>query len=1058
MKKGFFRFPAIYKETVIFTAEGDLWSCSIKGGTARRLTSHPGSETNAKISPDGKMIAFTGTYEGETEIFVMPIEGGLPERLTYDSVVSQVVGWTKNGKLIYKSTHRSTLPETRLYTIDPKTKIEEPIPLHQASDGSYDDKDKNLYFVRLPNQGSHTKRYKGGYIEQIWKFDGKNEAVNLTGDFDGTSRNPMYYDGRVYFLTDRDGTMNIWSMDTDGKDLKQHTKYKDFEVRTADLHDGKIAYMVAGEIQIHDIKANTCEKLDITLISDFDQTREKWINNPLSFLEDVDFSANGDKLLMTSRGRVFSIPTQKGRLIQATPNEVARYKHASFMPDGESFISLADKTKEFELHTVKFGKKLSEKQITKNSSVINLTPHPSPDGKFVVYGDKDCAVNLVDLKTGKKKQIAKSEYDEVNNFAWSPDSKFIAFEMITLQNTMMQIYIYDCKNNDLFAVTTPRYNSFNPVWSKDGKWLYFISNRNFNSLVESPWGERQPEPYFHKPGKLYLIDLIGKQRSPFLEADEYLANQDDSKKEKDSKDEKKVTVKINKKGIESRLWEVPLPADKFISLSVAKDRIFYLAENVVGENQQYDLKMVKIDNQKALKPVDLAKDISDYKLAACADKLLIQKGIDFFVIDSNAEKIEKWDEFKVDLSKWRFSVDPVKEWKQLFIDAWRMERDYFYDKNMHGANYDKLLKLHLPLVDKITDRDELNELIAMIVGELSALHTFVRGGDTRFGNEHIRIGYLGAAITRTKKDWVISHIYQSDPDLPQLMAPLFRPDLDIKEGDVITAIDGIKLSETVAPNSVLRGKVGVQVLLTTKRGKVEKEHIVKTISPEEDASLRYSEWEYLNRLKVEKASKNKIGYVHLRAMGNENYTEWTHNFYPIFDRQGLIIDVRNNRGGNIDSWILEKLMRKAWFYWQTRDRKPFWNMQYAFRGHIVLLCNEKTASDGEAFTEGFKRLGLGKVIGRRTWGGEIWLSYNNLLADRGIASSAQMGVYDENGEWLIEGWGAEPDIEVDNLPVETFKGKDRQLEYAIDYLEKLIKEDPREIPKHPEFPNLRPKK
>lgn len=392
----------------------------------------------------------------------------------------------------------------------------------------------------------------------------------------------------------------------------------------------------------------------------------------------------------------------------------------------------------------------------------------------------------------------------------------------------------------------------------------------------------------------------------------------------------------------------------------------------------------------------------------------------------------------------------------MFVDAWRLERDFFYDRKMHGTDWPGLLAKHLPLVDRISDREELDDLISQLVGELSSLHIFVVGGDKRAGQDQLSVGSLGASLARDEKDggYRVEHIFRTDPDAPDRAAPLARPDVNVSEGDIIEAINGTPVLSVPDPASLLENQADRQVLLRIKsKSKGEVEKVVKPISPGADADLRYDEWEYTRRLRVDTLGGGQIGYVHLRAMGGGNYSEWATNFYPVYNRQALIIDVRNNRGGNIDSWILEKLLRKAWFYWQPRTGKPFANMQYAFRGYMVVLCNEFTASDGEAFTEGFRRLGLGKVLGTRTWGGEVWLSFDNSLVDKGIASAAETGVYGPEGQWLIEGKGVVPDIVVDNLPHATFEGRDAQLDAAVNYLLDQIKANPVTIPPAPPYPD-----
>ncbi len=408
------------------------------------------------------------------------------------------------------------------------------------------------------------------------------------------------------------------------------------------------------------------------------------------------------------------------------------------------------------------------------------------------------------------------------------------------------------------------------------------------------------------------------------------------------------------------------------------------------------------------------------------------------------------------MARWTILTNPRAEFRGMFLDAWRLERDYFYDRNMHGVNWTEVRDRYMPLVDRVADREELNDLLAQMVGELSALHIFVVGGDAREPGDHVDIATFGARLRRDEKAGgdVVEHIYLHDPDLPDQAPPFARPDSLVHEGEIIQSIDGTDVLSVSDERVLLRGKAGRKVLLQVKStaGQV-REVLVTPVSERDERNLRYAEWEYSRRRKVEADSQNHIGYVHLRAMGSDDIAEWARDFYPVFDRQGLIIDVRHNNGGNIDSWILAKLLRRAWFYWQPRIGNPTWNMQYAFRGHIVVLCDQDTASDGEAFSEGIRRLNLGKIIGMRTWGGEVWLSFSNFLADQGIASAAEIGVYGPDGKWLIEGHGVDPDVVVDNLPHATFAGSDAQLDTAIKYLQEEIQKDPRPVPPPPPYPN-----
>ncbi len=1058
---GYYRFPTVYDSIIVFTAEGDLWTVSINGGTAHRLTTDHGVEAHAAFSPDGKTLAFSGQYEGPTEVYVMPMQGGIPRRLTFEGHRATVVGWTPDGKVLYSTTRYSTLPDVQLVTVDVKTRQKERVPLAQASEGVFDAQGKTLFFTRLPFQGSHTKRYKGGTAQNIWRYTyGDSEAIPLTTDYPGTSKNPMLWNGRVYFISDRDGTMNIWSMKEDGTDLKQHTFHKGLDMGSASLSKGRIVYQLLADLYVYDIASGKDRKLDIRLTSDFDQMHEKWVKKPMKYLTAAHISPDGISVALTARGQVFVVPAEKGRLVRVTRQNGVRFRQARFMPDGRHLLVLSDESGEFEFHLLPANGIGKDEALTHDADVLRYQGVPAPDGKKFAFTDKNYRLWIYDFKTRKAKVIATSDRDNFYNLAWSPDSRYLAYTAIA-DNLFSQIKIYDSQAGIIRTLTDDRVNSYRPVWSADGKWLYFLSQRNLHTVVPSPWGDYQPEPFLDKVTKIYMVALQPGLRSPFLADDELTRAQKQEngdkaeEKKKERKGKNKVQVKIDFKGIQERVIPVPVPAANYSDLAANKGYLFW-TEFESGARSKRILKALKIQN-KDIQAKKLLDNVRRFELSANGEKLLVRRNDDFYVIPANDAPPSKLDKHKVSLKGWTYALQPQKEWRQMLIDAWRMERDYFYDPHLHGLNYKAVLHKYLPYVDRVTDRDELNDLIGQMVSELSALHTFVVGGDVRRSDVKIDQGFLGAVLKRdpAQKGYRIVHIYRSDPNFPERLSPLAKPEVRIPEGDVIRAINGVATLSVDDIALLLKNQAGKQVLLTlySPRQKKTYEKIVKPMNARQESNLRYSEWEYTRRLLVEKEGKGALGYVHLRAMGGGDYREWLENFYPVFNRQGLIIDVRHNRGGNIDSWILEKLLRKIWFYWKPRVGKPTWNMQYAFPGYMVVLCDQFTASDGEAFSEGFRRLGLGKVIGMRTWGGEIWLSFSNRLVDMGIASAAETGVYGPEGKWLIEGHGVDPDIVVDNLPHATFLGKDAQLEAAIRYLTKKIKEKPVVIPPPPPYPN-----
>lgn len=1043
--EGFYRYPDVHENTVVFSAEGDLWKVSLNGGLAQRLTTHQEEERFPKISPDGKTIAYSASYEGPTEIYTIPINGGIPSRWTYESDYSMMNCWTPDGNVVYDTRAFSTLPDRQLVSIDLNTKTKERIPLSQASEATFDSTGNTVYFVRPADHRNVTKRYKGGTARQIWKYTKDSlEAVKITTDYVGESHHPMWYANRVYFISDRDGIMNIWSMNENGQDLKQHTTHDHLDVREADISNGNIVYRHGADLWHYNINNDSQKKIEISLASDFDQLRERWVENPSQYITSVNPDFKGERVVITARGRVFVAPVNSGRFIEFTDKKDVRYRDARFSSDGKTIFALSDETGEFEFVQLPSNGIGKSNTITSDGEVLRYEGIPSPDGKWLAYDDLERDLYILNITTGKTKKISSND-EGIGAFSWSPDSKWVAFTQRAF-NTMAQIHLYNIESSDSFPITTDRANSLTPKWSPDGKFIYFISDRSFTTIVGSPWGPRQPEPYFDAQEKLYHIALRKGTRSPFKPNDELNQNNKGGDKSDDE-----VTVIIDKDGILERIEEIPIKAGNYRGLAVTNKAIYTLV-STTGINSTTSLGVVKISSEDP-KLKTIVDGVGSFQLTGNGKKLLIRKGRNLYMPDAGTGKISDLNSSKIDLSGWRFAITPKEDWKQIYTDAWRMERDYFYDKNMHGVDWEAMYKKYLPLLDRVTTRDELSDVIGEYVGELSVLHTSVRGGDLRNDAMSIAVANLGARFIRDTKNggYKIDYIYKSDPDYPNIKSPLDDPYLDIKEGDIITSINGKPALSGLDIGELIRNQVGKQVLLEVKRGNNSKNIIVKPIG--NSYGLRYSDWEYSRRLAVDNASDNQIGYVHLRAMGSNDLNQWYREFYPVFDRPGLIIDVRHNRGGNIESFILEKLLRKAWMYWKSRSGKPYWNMQYAFRGHIVVLVDENTASDGEAFADGFKRLDLGTAIGKRTWGGEVWLSSANRLTDNGIARAPMMGVYSEDGEWLIEGHGFVPDIEVDNLPHATFKGKDAQLEAALEFLRRKISEDPRTVPNPPPYPD-----
>jgi tricorn protease len=1082
--RGYYRSPALTDDSVIFTAEGDLWRAPLAGGAAVRLTTHPGVEIGAVVSPDGATVAFSGQYEGPGEVYTMPVIGGATTRVTYVGFGARPASFTPGGELVVATRTRSGPWSTQLIAhnlADHTTKL---LPLSEAASASFD-ATGGLYFTKPDFQGSHTRRYRGGTQRRVWFFPlgaveggGSVEAAPITKESEGESHGPMWWEGRVYFLSDRAGVTNIWSMLPDGSDARAHTLHDDLEVRSASLRGGRIAYQHGADLWLLELGAGApARRLDITLTSDMDQTRERWIDKPWDFLTSAHISHDAEHVALTSRGRVIVAPRRFGRLIEAHGEQGVRARDARFMPDG-SVLAIADRSGETELWSYPVSGVGESRQLTRDAVAQRVQGIPSPDGTRIAHHDKLQKLWVLDVASGTDTLVDENPYELFSNLAWSPDSRFFCY-VNHADNLNPVIMMYSTIDGSRTALTTDRAASYSPAWDPAGSFLYFLSERHLQSVTTSPWGLMAPEPFFDKRTKVFALALRPGLRSPFEEPDEvfiraekakkdaeqkeggHTAAPDESKPDKELKeDAKPKPVEIDVNAIATRIIETPIPAGNLDNLFV-NDKALFFTDIAAGPGNKPSLKALAIDadahKKREYKVETILESIDGVEMSGDGKALLVRKGETLAVIDAAPAKIEDLSKHALKLDGWKLRITPRDEWRQMYDESWRLLRDYFYDRSMHGVDWSAVREKYRPLIDRVASRDDLADVMAQMTAELSALHHFVRPGDVRSGKEDVANGSLGAELVRDDAagGYRIDRVFRSDPDRPDKRSPLARDDLDIRAGDIIEMVNGTRTLSVDDIASLLRNQAGKQVLLRVKRpGEAQaREVIVKAVSAGAERDMRYHEWIEQRRALVEEWGQGRIGYVYLAAMGREDIADFARQYYPVFHREALIIDVRNNNGGNIDPWVLTRLLRKPWMYWSGAVGKPIWGMQYSFRGHMATICDEWTASDGEAFTEGFKRLGLGKVIGTRTWGGEIWLSAQNFVVDNGIATAGESGVFGPAGEWMIEGHGVEPDIVVENPPHATFKGEDAQLKATVEHLLRRLKDEPVppvEAPKKPD--------
>jgi tricorn protease len=1081
----YFRFPAVRGDTIVFTAEGDLWRTTTAGGKATRLTTHPSAETHAAISHDGKYVAFAASYEGAQEAYVMPLEGGLPKRITFENGGVTVLGWTAQGEVLV-STENSIGPAKHriVAALDPVKLARRVLPLADANDAVLDDSGRVVYFTRmgLSMTNDNVKSYRGGAHAQLWRFDlaAKNEATPLFRNDAANNRRAMWYGGRLYFISDAGGADNLWTALPDGSDRRALTSHKEWDVRTASLGDGRIVYQLGADLRVFDIASGADTLLKASLLSDFDQQRMRRVKSPLEALTGIEVAAKAERIVLTARGRVTIAGTGSQRRVEIAVPEGARARGAVFSHDDKWIYAIVDTSGENEIWRYAADGSGHGERLTTDAASHRANLYPSPDGKWLAHTDKKGRTWLLDLAAKTNVVIddaGQVGLDRSDQVTWSPNSRNLAFVRAGSSERRDQIGMVNLATKALSFVTTDRYEASSPAFSPDGKWLYFLSARHFNVGNVSVWGDRNMGPVFDKRVGVYALALQPDARFPFKPEDELTKPEEKSPEAAakaavkspgaDEPDGGKTaavaaataaaaankadkpqqpTPAIAYAGLRERLYEVPVEPGNYRALAV-DDKRLYLLEAGDDEAAKGTLRTLAIA-RSAPQPETFAANVREFGLSLDRKHVFYRtfaKGMpgDMLIVDAGAKAPADLSKAKVKIDDWAVTSNPRLEWKQMFNDAWRMHRDFLYDARMRGIDWNAARTRYAPLVERVTDRAELDDVLGMMIGEVGALHSQIRPGDVRRAPAEGTPASLGAVLSRVPEGYRVDHVYRSEPELPSEAGPLATPDVNVKEGDVITAVNGKSLAEARDIADLLLDTAGKQVLLNVKSaGARPRAVIVTPATMARHASLRYADWEQGRAQQTEAASKGKIGYLHLRAMVARDINAFARDFYANINKEGLIIDVRRNNGGNIDSWIIEKLLRRSWAFWASNGRQPYANMQGSFRGHLVVLMDELTYSDGETFAAGVKALKLGPLVGKRSAGAGVWLSDGNGLADNGMARVAENGQFAADGEWLIEGVGVTPDVEVENLPHETFQGRDRQLEVAIELLEKKMKEQP----------------
>lgn len=1061
------RFPAIHSNQLVFTYAGDLYTVAASGGVARKLTNHDGFEMFARFAPDGKTLAFTGQYDGNTEVFTMPAAGGIPTRITFTATLGRddvsdrmgpnniVMGWHPNGKQVV---FRSRMIEFndfkgQLFLAPLNGDVPEQLPLARGGFCSYSPDGKKLAYNRVFREFRTWKRYRGGMADDIWIFDfATKKTENITNTLDQDVY-PMWHGEKIYFLSDRDENkrMNLYVYNLKSRDTKKLTAFVDFDIKFPSLGNDALVFENGGEIYRMDLATEQAQKIEILIQEDLPGGRPV-LKDVIKSVQNYEIAPDGKRALFGSRGEVFSVPAENGPTRNLTGSSGVHERNSVWSPDGKWIAYISDATGEDEIYVVAQDGKSPARQVTKNADTYKYELRWSPDSKKILWGDKRLRLQFVDVASGQMTQVEQATAWEIRDFNWSPDSKWIAYTK-TEEETMNRIFLYALDQKKAFPVTDGWYAASDPAFSADGKFLFFVSNRDFNPIYSATeWNHA-----YQDMSGIYLLTLAKDTQSPFepksdeveLKADEKPEPaKNDKKKDEPKKEEKPViSVKIDLEGALNRVVKLPLAVSNYGHISSVGDQIYYQRRGSKDEKPLlflYDL--------KALKETELGQ-INGYEISADLKKMLVSQNGKYGILDLPKGKIELKE--TLDLSGLEVNLDRKAEWQQIFNESWRQMREFFYAPNMHGVNWLAVCEKYAPLVKYVNHRADLTYLIGEMIGELNTGHTYVGGGDMPRPTR-IQMGLLGAQLQRdaTTRFYKITKILKGENWDKSLRSPLTEIGVNVSVGEYIVAVNGVPTSEMTNIYESLINSVDKQVTLKINSKPAlegSREVVVKPAGDE--LNLYYHNWVQTNIDKVTQATDGKVGYIHVPDMGTEGLNEFVKHFYPQLRKKALIIDVRGNGGGNVSPMLIERLRREVAMIGFARNTSPGTNPDEMIYGPKICLIDEFSASDGDIFPYRFKQHKLGKLIGKRTWGGVVGIRGSLPLLDGGSLNKPEFSRYDITGkEWIMEGHGVDPDIEVENDPADVFLGKDAQLDRAIAEILNELKTGEKTIPPIPPYP------
>jgi tricorn protease len=1080
------RFPDIYGDKVVFTYAGDLWLASTSGGLATRLTAHPGVELFAKFSPDGKWIAFTGQYDGDEQVYVIPVTGGVPKQLTfypargplpprwgYDN---QVYGWTPDGKsVVFRSLREYfDLGDSRLYTVSMEGGLPQALPMPKSGAGDFSPDGLQIVYSPLFRDFRTWKRYSGGWAQQLYIFDLKSHAQEKITDDPRAHRDPMWVGGKIYYSSDKDDTLNLYSYDPKTRITDQLTRSTKWDVRWPSTdHKGRIIYEMDGELNIFDITSGKSTQLSIQVPTDALAMRPSRVS-AAGQIEGTDLSPKGERALLVARGDVFTAPIEKGATRNLTNSSNAHDKYARWSPDGSKIAFVSDMDGEDELYLINQDGSGKPEELTHGFHAMLYQPSWAPDGKRLAFSDKDGKLYVLTLDDKKVSQIAQNPRGQIPSYPWSADGGHIAFSMDE-PSGFTCLYVWSVADGQVHRITDPLYDSGNPAWDPEGNYLYFVSTREY-----APQLSRIEFNYATNRGNALLVLTLRKDgKNPFPpESDEVTitkpgedssdkdkSSEKDGEKKEDKKDDKKPEkkteyIRIDFDGLADRVTRVPVDADNYSDLGVTKDYLVYGRQGApfYGRDSFPQTSLV-LFSFKDRKETTLVEKIDGFDVSRDGKKVLVRDGHSFKLYDLKPEgksnpKTVSTDNLMVDRV-------PQQEWVEIFNEVVRRYRDFFYVQNMNGYDWNALRDQYRPLVDYVAHRSDLNYVIGEMIAELSVSHAYVAGGDFEIP-QRPQIALPGARIEldAAAGRYRIVKIYKGQNEEEIYRSPLTEVGVDVKEGDYILAIDGRDLSAKDNPYQFLRDKANRPVLLTVNsRSTMEGSRTISYRPVTSETNLIYLDWVTHNRDAVSAATGGKVGYIHIPDMGADGIREFIKYFYPQIRKQALIVDVRGNGGGNVSQMIIERLKRDL--LGTNFDRIDESTGTYpgaVFYGPKVCLINETSASDGDIFPYMFRQAGLGPLIGKRTWGGVVGIAGRGPLLDGGQIFVPEAATANTTGQYVIEGHGVDPDIVVENDPASVIAGRDPQLERAIAEILKALEANPKNLPKRPPDPDKTPKR